>query len=443
MKNQNLKKLYRQYLIPTILAMLLFSSYTMVDGIFVGKGIGKLGLSSVNVAMPYIAFIFSIAMLIAIGSSNIITFYMGKDDMGKAHRYFSRAIFLAIFLGITISIFSIINIDRLSSILGARDDIKDMVHDYLKIIIGFSTFFIVSYMFEIMVKADGSPKLAVVFNLISAFTNIVLDYIFIFKFSWGIKGAAIATGISQVLPAIGYMWHFLGKNSKLKFKKFKLHLKSVSEIIKFGFSASLSELSTGFTIMVFNIVIGKYYGVFGLSAFSIISYILNLFVNGMLAINQASQPLISYYLGAENLSNIKELKKLILKSVAIISIFVFVLIEIFPKQIVMIFVSDVDNEFLNFSIKTIRIFSLSFLILGYNIAFGGFSTALKNPKYELFISLSRGYILASFLVFFLPMIFGKNIIWLSLLISDAITLIFSYFMSIRLKNKYEFDYINS
>jgi len=435
MKSNNLRKTYIKYLFPTFGSMILFSTYSMVDGIFVGRGVGAEGLSAVNISMPFVSLIFAIAMLISIGCSNLITYELGKKNLEKADEYFSIGIFLGAGIGITLSIISIINIRSLSYLLGARGELIDLVVEYLGVIVLFAGFYILTYMFEIMVKADGEPRLAIIFMIVSALTNIVLDYVFIFIFNWGIKGAAIATGISQLLPCVFYFIYFLSKYSKLKLRKFSISLKELKRILTYGVPASLTELSTGATISFFNIIISKYYGIVGLTAFSVIVYVLNLVVNTMISINQSSQPLVTYNLGSGNIENVNRLKKKQFITIIVMSLFFFLLAQIISETLVKIFLGETDLEFLKFAVKTIRIFSLSFLIIGLNIGIGGFLTSIKRPKYEFIISILRGYILVFISVNIMPIIFGKEMIWASLLISEFITLIISYYLLQKSKIK--------
>lgn len=425
MKSKNLFKSYIHYLLPTLGTMVLFSTYTMVDGIFVGKGVGRNALSAVNLSMPYVAFLFSISMLISIGSSNIITHYLGENNKIRANKAFSIGLFLSFSFSILITIISYLNLDFLIELLGATPDLKSMVKDYLSVIILFSTFFIMTYIFEIMVKADGAPHLAIIFMIVSALTNITLDYIFIFVFDFGVKGAAVATGIAQTLPCIGYFAYFKSEKSKLEFIKFKITLNKLKKIIIYGFPASLTELSTGFIILLFNNAIAKNYDEYALSTFSVIAYVFTLVVNTMLAINQSAQPLTSFYYGAKNFYNVKKIKNYMLKTVLIIGILIFLLIQIFPRNIFDLFFSTNDLEFLRFSIKSLKIFSLSFLILGFNIGIGGYLTAIKNPKHEFLISTLRGYLIISACIFIVPKLFDKSLIWYILFISEILTLIIS------------------
>lgn len=437
MKRKNLTKNYIGYLIPTIGSMILFSTYTMVDGIFVGRGVGKEALSSVNLSMPFVSMIFAIAMLISIGCSNLISYELGRDDKKKANEFFSIGIFLGSSIGLFLTIISLFNIRKIAVFLGAEGELVNYVVDYLGIIVMFSAFYILTYMFEIMAKADGSPNITIILMVASSVTNIVLDYVFIYIFKWGIKGAAIATGISQVLPTFFYFMHFFSKHSILKFRKFSLSFKKLISILTYGVPASLTELSTGATITFFNLAIAKYYKVDGLAVFSVIVYLLSLVVNTMIAVNQASQPLVSYNLGDEKYKNVKALKRMQLSTIAIMSLFFFVLVQFAPGFLIKIFLRNVDIEFLTFAKKILRIFSISFLVIGFNIGIGGYLTSIKKPKYEFIISTLRGYILVFLTCKFLPMIFGEKSIWTALIVSELLTLVVSVYLLYKSKRNYE------
>lgn len=427
MKNTLLKS-YFKYLIPTILTMILFSTYTMVDGIFVGQGVGAEGISAVNVAMPFITLTFSLSILISIGSLNLITYQLGKDDKEKADEFFSIGLVLSLIVAISISVFTYIFMDPLIKVLGASPEISHIVRDYLSVIIFFTPFYVMAYVFEIMVKADGRPIISTILMIVSALTNIILDYVFIFRFHMGVRGAAIATGIAQVLPTIGYVAYFLSPKAKLKFRSFKLKFYKIKEIISYGFPASLNELSSGFVILLFNNVISAYYGTEGLAAFSVISYIMIFVVNTMIAVNQSSQPLLSFYFGRESYEDVLRIRKYMLRTVALLSLLIFVTIELNPEFFVNVFIADYEDAFLPFAVKALRIFAISYLIMGFNIINAGYMTSVKKPRYDFYITIVRGYVLMAILVYALPLVFGKEIIWHVASITELVTMIFSIFL---------------
>ena len=240
MQKKSLIKNYLKYLIPTITTMTLFSTYTMVDGIFVGRGVGSEGLAAVNISMPFVTLAFAFAILISIGSLNLIAHEKGRENKKGADEFFSLGVTISVIFALSLSIIGFIFINPLVMFLGASGPMIDLVKEYLSIIIIFLPFYLTSYVFEIMVKADGRPSLTTILMLMSALTNIVLDYIFIFKFSWGLRGAAIATGLAQTIPTIGYVIYFLSDKSYLKFRKFRVKAFMFKEIFSYGFPASLT-----------------------------------------------------------------------------------------------------------------------------------------------------------------------------------------------------------
>lgn len=309
MQYRNLIKKYLKFVSLSIGGIIFYSIYSVVDGIFVGRGIGVEALSAVNVTMPFITFLFSLSMLFSVGSLNIVSFSLGKNDKKRANQYFTQTILIAGIVGLIIVLISFFNIDLIADFLGKNDDIKKYVIDYAKIIAIFSPFIILTYVFELLVKAEGKPTIGFILMLISACINIVLDYLFVFYYNFGIQGAAWATGISQFTPSIIYAVYFSSKKSRLNFVKVKFNYNILINIIKYGIPAFLAELSTGFIIFIFNNKLATIQGIKGLAIFSIIMYILNLFTNIMLSVNQGTQPLISYYIGKKDIKSVKLLKK--------------------------------------------------------------------------------------------------------------------------------------
>ena len=428
MQKKSLIKNYLKYLIPTITTMTLFSTYTMVDGIFVGRGVGSDALAAVNIAMPFVTLAFAFAILISIGSLNLIAHEKGRGNKKGADEFFSPGVAISVIFALGLSILGYIFINPLVRFLGAEGHMVEMVKEYLSIIIFFLPFYLTSYVFEIMVKADGRPSITTVFMLLSAMTNVILDYIFIFKFDWGLWGAAVATGLAQTIPTIGYLIYFLSPKSYLKFRKFRVKAFMFGEIFSYGFPASLSELSTGFCILVFNLAIGHLYGDIGLAAFSVIAYVMTFVVNTMLAINQSSQPLLGFYYGAREYENIPIIRKYMLRSVAILSIIMVGAIEIWPEFFINVFLTDVTSEFMVFASKSLRIFAISFLILGFNITNGGYLTSVGRPRFDFIITLLRGYIFVAIFAFFVTKFLPKEAIWYVLIASDLLTMVVSLFL---------------
>ena len=432
--NISLKKKFFKYLFPSVTAMWIFSLYTMVDGIFVSRGVSEIALAAVNISMPFINFIFAISMLFSTGASTIISIYLGKNDLKKANEIFTFNLFAMIIFSLSLTIISLLNLDKIALFLGATKLNFYLVKDYLKIIISFNSFFIISYCLEVLTKADGYPHLAIIGMIISAITNIILDFLFVIIFDFGIKGAAIATIIAQGVSFIFFLRHFLSKKSKLKLTKLNIKLSYLKRIFYIGFPDAITELTSGIIILLFNQTILKYIGEDGIITYSIICYMSTLVIMTMIAITQGMQPLCSFYYGKNDTTTIKKLIKLSLKSILISSIIIFLLSIIFTKEIVFIFIKDTSSDLYLYSISAFRIFSTSFLILGFNILISGYFASIEEPFKATIISLCRGIIFITISLFLLSFYFGDTGIWISTLVAEIVCLIISIYLLLR-KNK--------
>lgn len=436
-EKNNLFKTFLKYLIPSVSAMWFFSIYTMVDGIFVSRGVGPSALAAVSLSMPYINAIFAIALLVAVGSSTLISFYLGKNEKEKSNKIFTLNIIILSFIGFVISLFSFMFLEKISLFLGATEETLKYTMDYLGIIIIFSTFFMLAYSLEVLVKADGFPIYSIIFVSLAAFTNIILDYIFVIIFNYGVKGAALATGLSQLISFLGFLLHFLSRKSQLKFTKIHLDLKLAKNIFTIGLPEALTELSAGVTIFFFNTALLKYLGDSGVTAFGVIIYINNLVMMTMIAINQGIQPLISFYKGKKANKKIESIFKLALGTTITFSIFFIIISQLWTDELVSIFISSSNTDIYDLSQYALKIFSFSFTLCGFNILVSGYFTALKNIQDALFISIMRGFLLIPILLLILPNIIGSVGIWLSPVVSEIITLVFSF--NLLFKNREDRD----
>lgn len=433
---KDLFKQFLRYLVPSVVAMWVFSLYTIVDGIFVSKGVGELALASVNISMPFINFIFAISVLFSTGASTVISMYLGKKDFEKANEAFSFNLFTIIILAIMITVLSILNIDHLSRILGSTPDTIGYVKDYLFIISLFNIFFIVSYSLEVIVKADGFPFLATIGVIISAITNIVLDYIFVIKLGYGVKGAALATGIAQVLSTLFFLSHFLRKKSTLKFVKFNFDFFTLKRIICLGFPDCTSELSVGIVTILFNQALLKLIGQDALISYSVICYVNTLVLMTMIGITQGTQPLISFYFGAKDINRVNYLLKLSLKTVFITSVVVFISSIAFASNITELFINPKEINLFNNTVSVFKLYSISFLFVGLNLIISGFFVSIEQPIHSFIISLGRSLVLVTISLFLLTRLFGGNAIWITTVVSEFICLIIALsLLSNFFKNK--------
>lgn len=430
---------FLNYVIPSITAMWVFSIYTMVDGLFVANYVGHEALAAVNIAMPTINLIFALSLLFSTGASTVIAISLGKGKSDEANKIFTINTFILIVISFAITTLALLNLNVLVDFLGATPGTKDMITDYLSIIICFSVFFIISYQFEVLVKTDGSPKLATIGVITSALTNVVLDYIFIAIFDFGVKGAAYATGISQIVSTVFFLSYFMGSKSKLSFVKFKfdeIRAKMYRKIVSLGISDSLTELSAGIIVFVFNQTILSVIGENGIVTYTIISYVNLLVIMTMIGITQGMQPLVSYYLGKADLISCRKFFKLALMMVSFVLVFVCYVSFFKTDAIVSAFIGIEDASLFSYSTKSFRIFSLSFLIVGFNILISGYFVAVEKPFEAIIISLSRGLFALIIVLKIMVYLFGDFGIWISPLVSESVVFVISliFILNHRRKN---------
>lgn len=308
--------------------------------------------------------------------------------------------------------------------LGGGGNLYPYVKDYLSVIILFCVCYMTGYALEIYIKVDGNPVYPTLCVIIGGVVNILLDYIFVVIFHWGIKGAAFATGLSQVTTTSLLFYYIFFRTKRIKFVKIKYSFLNLLKIMKVGFAEFLAEVSTGISIFVFNLVILKNLGEKGVSAFGIIGYISSFITMTMIGFNQGVQPILSFNLGAKEHKKIFEIIKNSFFILGVLGIFFYTLINIFSANIVSIFLNDVED--INLTKKALTTYSFAYLICGFNIFSAGYFTAVDMVKISTIITMLRGILLLVLFIHILPIFLGTTGIWITMFVTEGITLIFSY-----------------
>lgn len=308
--------------------------------------------------------------------------------------------------------------------LGGGGNLYPYVKDYLSVIILFCVCYMTGYALEIYIKVDGNPVYPTLCVITGGVVNILLDYIFVVIFHWGIKGAAFATGLSQVTTTSLLFYYIFFRTKRIKFVKIKYSLLNLLKIMKVGFAEFLAEVSTGISIFVFNLVILKNLGEKGVSAFGIIGYISSFITMTMIGFNQGVQPILSFNLGAKEHKKIFEIIKNSFFILGVLGIFFYTLINIFSANIVSIFLNDIED--INLTKKALTTYSFAYLICGFNIFSAGYFTAVDMVKISTIITMLRGILLLVLFILILSIFLGTTGIWITMFVTEEITLIFSY-----------------
>ena len=419
----NKRSLLSQFLhfsAATVASLMVFSLYSIVDGLFVAKGVGEYAMSAVNLAVPFTNFMFSIAVLFAVGTSTIIAIYLGQGSRENANSLFSQNLAVLVVIGLVITALVLIFLEPFAMLLGAKDVTLEYTKDYLRGLAPFAVCFIVSYNMEILVKTDGRPTLAIVTVITGCLTNCVLDYVAIFLLDWGVWGAAFATGLSQLLTCVIYLRHFLRGHNTFHFVKFKMDWHIYKRLLPIGVADGVTELCNGVMIFIFNRVILRCLGDDGLVCYTIIAYVNTLIINTMLGISQGSQPLVSFHYGKEDAAGYRRLLRYGFAAVGVMTAVICAGVMAFAPQIAGLFLGNENPGLVADAAGALRRYGLCYLLLGGNILMGGFLTAVERPTGAICISVGRGLVFQAAALAVLAFTVGGSAIWYAPVISEAV-----------------------
>jgi len=421
---KDIKKLFLKYTIPGVVGMMVTSLYVIVDGIFIGKAVGSDGLAAVNMVEAVIAFSFALNIMIATGSATMVAIKMGEKKNHEANKIFSFFVLVLILGAGGISLFILGFIEQTADFLGATGILKTMVIEYMTIIMYFNVFFMGTYFLEIFVRTNGRPTYSMSALIIGGVLNIILDYIFVIHLDYGLKGAALATGLSQTIATTILIIDFFRSDSQLEFVKPDFSLPLLFKGITNGSSEFVSEISLGFIIFIFNLTIMREIGKIGVSAFSIINYINTVVFAILLGVSQGIQPIISYSLGSNEKYVIRGIFSLAIKTVFIIGIIAFTTMFVFSEKIIRIFSNN--KELLVFTTKAAKIYCFAYFLNGINMVMAAYFTAIENAKLSAFISALRGIIFVIMGITIFPMIWGIDGIWFTMPVAEVLTAFIGY-----------------
>ena len=425
---------FLKFVAPSIASMWIFSLYTLVDGIFVARGVGEHALSAVNLSLPFTSFIFSIGILFATGTATVISIALGRGDRRLANAYFSQNLAVVSAVCIAVTVVVLLALEPIAVFLGGGEDTLEYIKQYIGTLAPFALFFAVSYNLEVQVKADGAPHMSTVGVCSCAVMNIVLDYLFVIRMGWGVFGAAFATGLSQVTSTAIFAMYFIFKGKNLRFGRFDRDLCIYRKIIPIGLPEGFTELSGALVTLLFNLSVIRVLGEDKVASYAVISYVNTFVLMAMCGISQGIQPLVSYNLGASNIKMCRTMFRYGLVSVLILSVLFFAAVWLFTPFFVSLFL-DAGSSLRGYTAEALRRYSFSFLLLGFNVLISGYFTAVDMPRRAFPISLGRS------LLFLLPalgvtgFLIGGEALWYTTLISEGVCLFMSVFLLFKSRGK--------
>lgn len=418
---EKIGKLFIKYSIPSVIAMIVFSLYIVVDGIFVGNVIGSEGLSAVNLAMPFFGIAMAIGTMIAIGGGTITSIDLGREDKREARKSFSLAFYVLIAITVFMAIFTLIFAKRIAQLLGATPQLQPLVVEYTISLCIFLPTFVGSSYLSANLRVMGKPNHAMIADVLGAGLNIVLDYIFIVKLGMGLAGAGIASGLAFTIGFLFALYHYLKKDSILKFVKCKIDYKKIGRMFYNGSSEGITQFAVAFSTYIFNIVLMIKIGEMGVATFSIILYIATLVTAVFAGICNGINPIISFNYGAKNKERISEIMKIASITVAIIGVISTILMFFGGEFLISMFTKG-DSSLIELTTEATKLYAIAFVVNGLNILFSAYFTAIEDAKTSAIISALRGAIFVLIFIIVLPIALGDVGIWLTVPVSEFVTL---------------------
>ena len=438
---EKISKLLMEFSIPAIIGMVVNTLYNIVDRMYIGniKDIGGLALTGVGITMPIMTIIMAFGMLIGIGTSARISLKLGEHKREEAEKHLGNAFTLIIIASVLITIIGLVFMHKILGLFGASADTEVYAREYMKIIFFGTIFNMLSFGLNHSIRSDGSPKVAMLSMLIGAGTNIILDPIFIFVFGMGVRGAAIATVISQIVSTIWILYYFTKGKSNLKIKREYLSLDKaiVLSIFSIGVSPFSMQIAQSVVQVLANNALKTYGGDLAIGAMTIINSVAMIFMMPIFGLNQGSQPIIGYNYGAEKYKRVKQAVKSATIVATIIVSIGWIITQTAPYLLISIF--NRDEQLVGIASTGMRIFLLMLPVVGAQVISSNYFQSIGKAKISMFLSLLRQVILLIPCLIILPKIFGLTGVWLAGAVADGlsslITLII-FFMSVRkLKDK--------
>ena len=418
-------KLLLQYSIPAIIGMVVNALYNIVDRMFIGNipDIGSLAITGIGITMPIMTIVLAFGMLIGIGTTANISLNLGKGNRTTAENLLGNAFTLSIIVGLAIAITGTIFANPILNLFGASENTLFYAKEYIGIILLGCTFNILSFALNSTVRADGNPKMSSITMVIGCGANIILDYLFIFVLNLGVKGAALATIISQAITFFIILYYYTAGNSnlKLKIENFKLKKHLVTMTFAIGIAPFATQIANSLVQVIANNALKTYGSDLAIGAMTVISSLNIIFMMPIFGINQGCQPIIGFNYGAKKYERAKEAFKYATIAACVICIIGFISIQCFPTQIISLF--NNDPELTTLAIKGIRIYLLMMPVVGINIVATSYYQSIGKAKISMFVSLLRQVILLIPFTIILPKFIGLDGVWAAGACADSLSVI--------------------
>ena len=417
---ENIGKLLMQYAVPAIIAMTASSLYNMVDSIFIGHGVGTMAISGLALTFPLMNLAAAFGSLVGVGAATLISVKLGQKDYDTAQRVLGNVFVLNILLGVAFTVIVMAFLDPILYFFGGSDETVGYARDYMYIILLGNTITHLYLGLNAVLRSSGHPQKAMYATIATVIINTILDPVFIYGFGWGIRGAAIATIVAQIISLMWQLWIFSSKEELLHFHRgiFRLKRKIVFDSFASGMSPFLMNMAACFIVILINQGLKKYGGDLAIGAFGIVNRLVFIIVMIVMGLNQGMQPIAGYNFGAKQYERVTKTLKLTIIYATGVTTFGFIIGMLFSDTVVGIFTSDA--ELIELSAKGLRIVVMFFPIIGFQMVTANFFQSIGMASKAIFLSLTRQMVVLLPCLLILPRFFGAAGVWYSMPISDLL-----------------------
>lgn len=422
-----------------IIMMVFTSIYSVVDGFFVSNYAGKEAFAAVNLIMPFLQAFGCIGFMLGTGGSALVAMTLGTGDKKRANELFSMLVCATAVLGIIATVIALLVLRPAAVLLGATEELMDNCILYGTIITVFQTAFMMQFLFQSFFIAAEKPKLGLMFTVAAGVTNMVLDFVFVGVMGLGITGAAAATVVSQLVGGVGPVFYFARPNngSLLHFTRPVFSLKMLGKACANGSSELMTNLSASLVGALYNWQLMRLEGADGVAAYGVIMYVSFIFAAIFIGYSQGCAPVVSYHFGAGNTDELKNLLRISLRVIAVVGVIMLCSSELLAAPLSRFFVGY-DADLLELTTMGMKMYSLCFLLNGFNMFGSAFFTALNNGAISAAISFLRTLVFQVIAILLLPRLLGTNGIWLAVVAAEIAALFVTAAFLIKNRKKYQY-----
>ena len=416
-------KLLWKYALPAIIAMTATLLYNIVDTIYIGHGCGALALGALTVAKPFMDICAAFGSLVGVGASSLLAIYLGEKDYEHANRVLGNVIVMNIILSAIVMAVGLIWLDPILMAFGASEATLVYAHEYMEIILYGNVLTHIYFGLNAMLRSAGHPRFSMTATIVAVIINIILDPIFIFGLDMGVRGAALATVISQAVAVVWQLTKFMDKNELVRFHRgiWRLNRHITLRALAIGMSPFLYNIAHCFVVIIINNQLKNFGGDMAIASYGVINRLTFVFAMMVMGLNQGMQPIAGYNYGAKQFDRVLKSFYLTCAYATGVMGLVFILGEFFPDLMTRMFTHD--EMLIAQTIRPMRIVCSSMLIIGFQMVTGNLFTSVGKAGKAIFLSLTRQVLYLIPLVLWLPTIFADPIdgVWWSIPISDTIS----------------------